>query len=65
MANEDFEGSEGPFAATPGNLAVLRNEAEELLEAAAAEPMRAAGYRQRAEWLSRMAERIEGRIRAS
>ena len=65
MANEDLEGSEGPFAATPGNLAVLRNEAEELLRAAAAEPMRAAGYRQRAAWLGRLVERMERRIKAT
>jgi hypothetical protein len=65
MADEDFAESEGPFAATTGNLAVLRDEAAALLRAASADPLRAAGYRQRAAWLGRMVERMERRIEAT
>jgi hypothetical protein len=63
MADEDLAESEGPFAATPGNMAVLRDEAEALLRAASADPLRAAGYRQRAAWLRRTVERMERTIK--
>jgi len=65
VGDEDFTGSEEPFAATPGNLEILRNEAAALLRAAAADPARAELYGRRAAWLGRMADRLEQRINAT
>jgi hypothetical protein len=62
MADKDVTESGEPFAATPGNVAVLRSEAADLLRAALVEPWRGEAYRKRAAWLDETADRMERTI---
>jgi len=58
MADEDVSESGVPYAATPDNVARLRDEAASLLRAAEDDPVRAAWYRKRADRLGQMADRM-------